>query len=336
MRRIFALGLFAIATSAVATGPRLNSITPPGGQRGTEVEVKLNGERLDDAQEVVFYGSGIEVLDLKTNKAKLKIASDCRIGEHHVRIRCASGISDLRLFYVGPFASTNEVEPNNDPAKAQPIPLNATVQGAAGGEDMDYFQVSAKKGQPIAVEVEAIRLGRALLDPFVSIQSKDGKVLASSDDAPLLAQDGALSIVTPADGDYIVQVRDSTYTGPSDTQYRLHVGTFPRPMAVYPAGGKAGEKVNVQFIGDAAGEFSQEIALPRDPQEKFGVLAERDGQIAPSPNWVRVSPFGNALEKEPNDEKDKATEISDDLPLALNGILQKDGDDDWYRFKGKK
>lgn len=331
-----AVAVLAIATGALATGPRLNSITPPGAQRGTEVEVKFNGERLDDAQEVVFYGSGIEVVDLKTNKARLKVASDCRLGEHHVRIRCASGISDLRLFYVGPFASTNEVEPNNDPAKAQPIPLNATVQGAAGGEDLDYFQVSAKKGQPIAVEIESMRLGRALLDPFVSIQTKDGKVLASSDDAPLLAQDAALSIVAPADGEYTIQARDSTYTGPSDTAYRLHVGTFPRPMAVYPAGGKTGEKVKLQFIGDAAGELSQEFALPKEPQEKFGVFAERDSQVAPSPNWVRVSPFGNALEKEPNDAKDKATEISEDLPLALNGILQKDGDDDWFRFKAKK
>jgi hypothetical protein len=336
MRWVFALGVMAMVATALATAPRLNSISPPGGQRGTELEVRFNGERLDDAQEVIFYGQGIEVLELKTNKARVKIAPDCRIGEHHVRIRAASGISDLRMFYVGPFASTNETEPNNELAKAQPIPLNVTVQGAAGGEDMDHFQISAKKDQRIAVEVEAIRLGRALLDPFISIQTKDGKVLGSSDDAALLAQDAALSVVAPADGEYIVLVRDSTYTGPGDTAYRLHVGNFPRPMAVYPAGGKAGEKLKVQFIGDAAGAFSQEVSLPKEPQEKFGVLAERDGQIAPSPNWIRVSPFPNAIENEPNNEKDKATDAAGDLPVALNGILEKDGDEDWFRFKGTK
>jgi pre-peptidase len=325
-----------MATAALATGPQLSSITPPGGQRGTELEVRFNGERLDDAQEIVFYGPGIEVLELKTNKARLKIASDCRLGEHHVRIRAASGISDLRMFYVGPFASTNETEPNNELAKAQAIPLNVTVQGAAGGEDLDYFQISAKKDQPIAVEVEAIRLGRALLDPFISIQTKDGKVLAGSDDTALLAQDGAFSILAPADGEYIIQVRDSTYTGPGDTPYRLHVGNFPRPMAVYPAGGKAGEKLKVQFIGDAAGAFAQEVSLPKEPQEKFGVFAERDGKIAPSPNWVRVSRFPNAVEKEPNDDNEKATDAGGDLPIALNGILEKDGDEDWFRFKGTK
>lgn len=325
-----------MATTTFATAPRLNSLTPPGAQRGTELEVRFNGDRLDDAKEVVFYGPGIEVLELKTNKARLKIAPDCRLGEHHVRIRAASGISDLRTFYIGPFASTNESEPNNELAKAQSIPLNVTVQGAAGGEDMDFFQISAKKGQPIAVEVEAIRLARALLDPFISIQTKDGKVLASSDDTALLVQDAALSIVAPEDGEYIVLVRDSTYTGPADTAYRLHVGTFPRPMAVYPPGGKAGEKVKLQFIGDAAGVFSQEITLPAEPQEKFGVFAERESQTAPSPNWTRVSTFPNALENEPNGEKDKATDAGNDLPLALNGIIEKSGDEDWFRFKGKK
>src|SRR6185436_577841 len=174
-------------------------------------------------------------------------------------------------------------EPNNEFAKPQTIPLNVTVNGTAGGEDIDYYRISAKKGQRIAVEIEAIRLGRALLDPYIALQTPDGKIIAKADDTALLAQDAMLTAVAPDDGDYIVQVRDSTYTGPGDTPYRLHVGTFPRPVAVYPAGGKAGEKLKVQFIGDAAGAFSQEVTLPAEPQEKFGVFAEREGKTAPSP-----------------------------------------------------
>ena len=80
----------------------------------------------------------------------------------------------------------------------------------------------------------------------------------------------------------------------------------------------------------------REIALPSQPEDKFGIFAERDGQIAPSANWARVSPFPNALESEPNDEKDKATDAGGDLPIALNGILEKEGDQDWFRFKGRK
>lgn len=336
-----ALTLVLSGLMSYATAPNLRSITPPGGQRGTEVEIALGGERLDDAQEIVWYQPGIEVLKLDENKtnsfrARIKISSDCALGEHHLRVRAASGVSELRTFYVGPFASTNETEPNNELAKPQTIPLNVTVNGTAGGEDIDYYRINAKKGQRIAVEIEAIRLGRALLDPYIALQSADGKLIASSDDIALLAQDATLNVLAPADGDYIVQVRDSTYTGPGDTPYRLHVGSFSRPLAVYPAGGKAGEKLSVKFIGDPSGEFSQEITLPREPQEKFGAFAERDGLLAPSPNWMRVSPFDNVLEKEANDSREQASGSSAAAPLALNGILEKQGDADWFRFTAKK
>src|SRR6476661_8951871 len=71
--------LLLLASAAYATSPKLTSITPTGAQRGTEVELKLAGSRLDDAQELVFYEPGISVLKLdssKTNvvKAQIKIA----------------------------------------------------------------------------------------------------------------------------------------------------------------------------------------------------------------------------------------------------------------------
>ena len=59
-----------------------------------------------------------------------------------------------------------------------------------------------------------------------------------SANATLLGQDAACSVVVPADGKYVIQVRDSAYGGNGACAYRLHVGTFPRPLAVVPAGGK--------------------------------------------------------------------------------------------------
>src|SRR5213083_1399731 len=41
---------------AHATNPRLTSTSPPGAQRGTELDLRFNGNRLEDAQEIVFYG----------------------------------------------------------------------------------------------------------------------------------------------------------------------------------------------------------------------------------------------------------------------------------------
>jgi len=235
--------LALVSVSANATSPKLNSISPPGAQRGTEVELKFSGDRFQNPQEIVLYDPGIEVLKIEENKtnsltARVKIAPTCPLGEHAFRIRTATGLSELRTFFVGALAITNEVEPNNAITNAQVIPLNCTVNGAAGGEDIDYYQITAKKGQSIALEVEAMRLGRGMLDAYIALQDKKGKILASSDDTALLKQDAALTFLAPEDGEYIVQMRESTYTGSSDTPYRLHVGTFPRPMAVFPAGGK--------------------------------------------------------------------------------------------------
>src|SRR5437764_1054277 len=89
--------LLAFATLAQANSPKFNSTTPSGGQRGTDLELRCNGARLEDAQEIVFYAPGIEVLKLEpsrtnanTLKARIRIAKDCPLGEHHLRIRAAS------------------------------------------------------------------------------------------------------------------------------------------------------------------------------------------------------------------------------------------------------
>ncbi len=338
---LFVLPL-ALATLAQAISPKFNSTTPSGGQRGTELELRCNGQRLEDAQELVFYGPGIEVLKIepaKTNaplKARIRIAKNCELGEHPLRIRTASGLSDVRTFWVGPFKTVEEIEPNNDLAKAQSIPLNVTVSGTIGSEDVDYFRVEAKRGQRISVEIEAMRLARGAFDPYLAIHDTNGEVLAAADDTPLLMQDSFLSILAPKDGAYIIQVRETTYGGRAEFAYRLHVGTFPRPTAVYPSGGKTGERLSVAFLGDPSGEFTQEIKLPGESHEKLGAYADQAGLSSPSPNWIRVSPFPNVLEAAPNQDKEHATSTELLPPVALNGIISKKGEADWFRFKARK
>src|SRR5262249_11182241 len=142
--------LTAAARSSFAASPSLGGLSPRGGQRGTEVEVVLGGGQLDEAQEVLFYETGIEVTKLEvvnptTVKALFKIAPDCTLGSHRLRIRTATGISDLRPFLVGALPEVAEKEPNSDFAAPQPIPMNVTVNGIADNEDVDYYVVEARK-----------------------------------------------------------------------------------------------------------------------------------------------------------------------------------------------
>lgn len=120
--------------------------------------------------------------------------------------------------------------------------MNSTIHGIVENEDVDLFAITATKGQRISVDVEAMRLGTFLFDPYVAILDDKRFELATVDDAPIAKQDGILSILAPADGRYFVQVRETSYGGNGNCRYRLHVGTFPRPSAVYPSGESGAKK----------------------------------------------------------------------------------------------
>lgn len=335
------IGTLILPMIARAASPTVGGITPRGAQRGTEAELVFSGDRLSDAQEVLLYAPGVsvtklEVVNNNTVKAKVTIAPDCRLGEHHARVRTLTGISELRTFYVGALPAVAEAEPNSDFEKPQKVPLNATVTGVVENEDVDYFLVEAKKGQRITAEVEGMRLGVTLFDPYVSIMDRKRFDLSTSDDSALLLQDSVASVVAPEDGEYVIQLRETSYGGSGACTYRLHVGTFPRPRVAFPSGGKAGEEVNVTYAGDVAGPIAQSVKVPADATSPLDLFAEQNGQIAPSPVHFRVSPFANVMEVEPNNEPSKATKATGDLPLAFNGVIDKDKDADFFRFAAKK
>ena len=326
-----------LAAPLFAASPRLSSITPRGAQRGQELILSFNGSNLADAEEILFYEStAFEVTKLEPAgnnvKVTLKIAADCRLGEHVAQVRTKSGLSDYRTFWVEALPVVAEVEPNSEFTAPQPIELNHVVNGNVGNEDVDYYVVEAKKGQRISVEVVAMRLSTALFDPYVAILDSRRFELSANDDTPLALQDAYASIVAPEDGKYYIEVRESAYAGGNN--YRLHVGTFPRPTAVYPAGGQIGEVTEVKFLGLPSGDLTQSVTLPSQANAEFGLFAEDEGGIAPTPNRFRLFEHGNAFEAEPNNSRTTASAV--ELPLAFNGIIQEPGDEDFFKFTAKK
>lgn len=328
--------------AAIAGTPRLQHLTPAAGQRGAEVEVTLSGSNLADPRELLFDDPGsFSVVELKAEgnrpKAKIKIAPEARIGEHSFRLITQSGISDVRLFYVTPFPIVPEQpEDKADRKKPQPVALGVTVSGASPDEDEDRYEVELKKGQRLGVEVIGMRIQtQSQYDPELTITKADGTPVAHADDIPFSRQDPVASIIAPEDGKYLIGVKDSTNSGPGQSSYLINIGTFPRPVAVYPAGGPAGEEVKFTFIGDATGPIQRTIKLPDQPADYHPLYIE-DGQMAPQPVLVRVSPMPNALEAEPNDTFDKATPVGTAIPFAANGIIEKAGDVDFFKFSAKK
>ena len=336
-------GLLACAWSgfAFAGSPRLTHIYPSAVQRGTEMEVLCSGSSLIDAKGMIFDTPGLECTAVSAPeagkfKAKIKVAADAKLGEHSCRVITASGLSDLRLIFVTPFPLVEKVREKDKPDAALPVALGTTVYGRTQGENHDSFEVELKKGQRLGVEVIGARLQtQSIYDPHLTIAKADGTLLAEVDDCAFSRQDPATSVVAPEDGKYTVTVKDATNSGPGECHYVMNIGTFPRPLVAYPAGGKVGEDLKVKLLGDATGPIERAVKLAAAPTGRFDIFPE-DGQPAPQPNRVRVSPFPNVLEVEPDEDIAHAVPTDKPLPLALNGIIQTVGDVDHFKIAAKK
>ncbi len=346
----FLLPLIAAACLAGSAhaSPRFSNVLPHGAQRGTEADVVLYGDNFSDAEEILFYDRGMEVVSLAQPEAenaknkqllvKFRIAADCPLGTQRMRIRSRSGLSDLFTFHVGPLPVTEEKEPNTDFAEPQVIEKNVTVHGRVDSEDVDYYAIDCVAGERITAEVFGLRFGYSssgnFFDPYLAILNEERFELAASDDTPLVGNDAVVSLVAPADGRYFVQIRDASYLGDGRAYYMLSIGNFPRPQAAYPAGGKPGEALTVSLLGDAAGPTTQAVTLPPSEVEGFALEVTDANGVAPSSLPFRLTNLDNVLEAEPNNTAAEATVAL--APGALNGILEAEGDVDYFKFTATK
>ncbi len=321
---------------AHAASPKLDNILPRGGARGTDVEVRLLGGNLADAVDLLFAEPGISFKQSVSAadgefKCIVTIAPDCRMGRHPVWVRTSSGITNLRIFSVGALTEITEAEPNNEAANAQAISLGTTVNGVVTSEDVDYYAVELDAGAKLAVEVEAIRLGHTLFDAKVRLFGPGGHELVSEDDTAAMRQDPAFVRVAEEPGRHVIAVSEAAYGGSGDCEYRLHVGQFPRPLAVTPMGGPPETPIQVSWLGDPQLPPA-EIVLTAQPEGTGAVVPASEAGRAPTPLAFRVSKLPGVLEQEPNNAQDQAT--AGQAPGAFDGVISEPGDVDWYAFDG--
>jgi len=342
MRSLFVTPLFVCTLSATvvieAGSPQIENVAPGVGQRGTKFPLRLVGAGLADAAELMLYSPGVTCAGLTAASdnevfVQLQATADCPLGSHAFRLRTKQGLSELHTFRLTALPVVSEEEPNGSLAEARTVPANVTIAGVIEDGDIDCFQITLRRGERLAAEVEAIRLAGAMLDTVLTIFAPDGREIVSVDDTALFRQDPFVTLVAPEDGRYVVQVRETNYNGDENSRYALHLGAFPRPASVYPAGGQAGQTLKVRFGGDAIGGFDQEVRLPDPPCEQFGVYAVLQSLESPTPNPFRLSRFGNVLESEPNDRPAGVGTAASDLPIAFNGIIERVGDIDCFRFR---
>ncbi len=347
-----AIVLLAFSTTAnAAMLTHIEAVSPRVGQRGTSVEVTVQGSCLKNPREVIFYRPGIKAVKIETLpnlphtinvahggrieeqvRCTFEIAPNCPPGEYPFRLRTATEITSLGTFHVSPFRVIDEDEKgyntNDTLQTALPVTPNVTVRGKMGPSakgDVDLYRVPAVAGQRLAVEVDSVSIadihyGGSEYDLAVRILDENGRELAANDDNPLHLQDPVVAAKLPRDGVAFVEVRRSVFV-PDNRDYCVHIGTNRRPLAAFPPGGQAGSAQSVKLIGDPLGTFEETIEIP-SAEGSFEYFGD-----APSPLLLRSSPYPNVME----DTEAPATRVAFS-PAALNGIIDKRDDVDAYRI----
>jgi hypothetical protein len=155
-------------------------------------------------------------------------------GPRAVAVRTPDGGTSNPLpVVVSNLPTVVETEPNETPKEATRVTLPCGVNGRIGVKrDLDHFVFAATKGKAVRLEVFARRFGTVLrsdLDSMIDVMTPDGKVIGSNDD--LNGKDAGLTFTPPADGDYVVRVRDLNNKGGDGFVYFLEVD-FARPDIV--------------------------------------------------------------------------------------------------------
>jgi hypothetical protein len=359
-----ALCLLAIGGPLLAQLPlvRLDQVFPMGGAAGAAVDVEIGGKDLD-VETLHFDHPGFQVKRLQPNRFRISVAADVPAKSYELRAVGKHGISNARLFAVSRgMTEVLEKEPNDTPDKAQAVPVNAVIHGTCDGNADDYFRLPLKKGERVVIDCQGFRLDSNLRAVLV-ICSADGKELAHS--RPYHERTDPLLVFTaPAQGDYVLGLHDSTYSG--GLPYRLTISNRPYIESVFPCAVVGGQKTELVVSGWnlPGGKPSPNNTLLDHPLETVTVswtapsdpVARQRYELLEHPSaassifrgmQVSLPGLENAIhpailafadapvvaEQEPNNSRDKAQAVK--LPAVVCGRLDRPGDVDWYTFTAK-
>jgi hypothetical protein len=329
---------------ARADPPVASYIFPPGGQRGKTVDLRVGGLNLHKSCSFEMLGKGVKASrQLKSTKTiwfegpilplpesqqqedypkdmagRVKITADAPLGVRHWRLWNAQGATPAMKFIVGDLPEIVEQEIDGDPVPVE-VQLPVTINGRIfPRENVDIWSVTARKGQTIACEVNAARLGSPL-DSRLEVRDPRGQVIAENDD--YFGADSFLRFTAPADGKYQVRIHDINYRGGQAYVYRLTLTADPYVDRVYPLGGRRGGKVKLELSGQGLPKKPVEIALPASAPSAYTHRLSIGGKLT-NPVLLDLDDLPEHLKGEAGDDA-KGKLVS--LPAVLNGRIDKPG-----------
>ncbi len=324
-----------------AAAPSLKGVFPPGGMRGTEMEVTLEGQM--EKGQVWIEGEGVtfSAPDEK-GLVKAKITPEAAPGIRLLRVFNVEGVSEAVRFVVGTLPEMKETQPNHAPDKAMmleklPVCVNGKIDK---GGDMDHFAFSLKKGQSLRLELLAYTLGSPI-DPLLHVLDEKGTRLATASDGRNL--DPVLTFTAPADGHYVAQIAgfthppaaDVSFTGGSTVVYRLALQPGPVATRLFPAAVSVEKPTSLTRRGVGLSKETAAYEVPKTAAPATGRIASLAMPDGILPVDVLVSTAVPQVESEPNDKADQAKGAAP-LPAVFGGALMARGDSDRFAVPVKK
>lgn len=287
----------ALAQSVCLPAPRLLTTMPMGGKVGTQFEITISGEHLDELGELAFSDrriTAVQKLDAagqpEANKYVITIPADCPVGLYEARVMTRLGISSSRVFSVGSLAENVRTKPNTTLATAMEIDVNSVTNAVMTNRSVDHYTFNAKKGQRLIVDC-ATRGIDSKLDAVVIVADAAGR------DLLVERRGGVLDFAVPDDGRYVIKVHELTFKGGVEYFYRLGLWELP-----------AGAPIVRQPSTKTVNSFSW-------PPQGLAIQAE-------------------LAEVEPNNIAGKAQKIT--LPCDIAGSFFPAADVDLFEFEAKK
>lgn len=217
--------------------PRLLTTTPMGGQIGTQFDLSITGENLDDNGDLVFSHPGITAspkLDTAgkpvPNQYSVTVAAECPAGLYEARLLTRLGISSSRIFSVGSLPEVLQTPGNTSLTAAQTLPVNVVCNSKMSARSIDHYAFDAQAGQRYLVHC-ASRGIDSKLEAVLIVADSAGRDL-------LVERRGAvLDFKAPTDGRYVIKVHELTYKGGADFFYRLTLqnAAADAPLPIFPS-----------------------------------------------------------------------------------------------------
>ncbi|MCY2928984.1 MAG: PPC domain-containing protein [Planctomycetota bacterium] len=296
-------------------------------------------KRLDEIRTLLMLVQKRRTNPALAESLVLRVTIDpiARPGRHEIRLETPGGLSNPLAFFVQALGEYRETESELITDRTESgVTLPVVINGQIMPGDVDRFQFAARKGQRLVLSAAARELVPYISDAVpgwfqavIALYDSTGKELAYADHYGFRA-DPVLLCEIPADGQYVVESRDSLYRGREDFVYRLAVGELPFIPIHFPLGGQAGAKTPVALTGwnlpsaSLAAEFLTPGVHP---------LSVGQGQGVSNAVPFAADALADGMEKEPNDTVATAQPIT--LPIIINGHIDRPGDVDVFRFEGR-